>query len=83
MSSIKGFGDWPESAEYVLREMRYGMMDRINKHDRKYGIGRKWSGEWQRETANCARDVNTPRLIVRYVPLHLRARLAHRIWRGE
>lgn len=63
----------------VLRDLRDGMHDRINRHIAGYGKGRKWDGNWQRAAGNCARDVNTPRLVVRCVPAEFRARLAHRL----
>ncbi len=65
--------------ETVLREFRAGLADRINRHMPGYGRGRKWSADWQRAALQCARAANTPRLIVRWVPPDLRARLAHRV----
>ncbi len=82
-ASVRGFGDWPEPAADVLRELRYGLHDRINRHIPSFGVGRKWDHDWQREVGHTARAVNTPRLIVRWVPAHLQGRLAHRITRGE
>lgn len=77
---ISGFSWWTESAADVLREIRAGMHDRINRHDPAYGVGRKWSPDWQRAAGHCARAVNTPRLIVRQIhPADLRARLSHRL----
>ena len=78
---VKGFSYDYDSAGYILQRMREGIHDRINRHDRRYGIGRKWSPDWQRATYHCARNVNTPRLIVRkgQVPYWLRDQLAHRI----
>jgi hypothetical protein len=77
--------DWSwsgDTAADVLRDMRSGLHDRINLHLAGYGKGRKWSSDWQRAVGQCARRVNTPRLIVRApeVPPDLRARLAHRIY---
>jgi hypothetical protein len=67
--------------EDALREFRDGMHDRINRHLTGFGHGRKWSNDWQRAVMQTASRVNTPRLIVRVreVPMHLRARLAHRL----
>ena len=76
-------GWWPVTRETILREFEKGMHDRINKHIEGYGVGRKWSDDWQRDAANAARGVNTPRLIVHWVPVELRGRLAHRIERNE
>lgn len=44
-----------------------------------YGVGRKWDWQWQVEAQRTARAVNTPRLVVRWVPKEFRERLAHRI----
>lgn len=44
---------------------------------------RKLDPDWQRAARLCAREVNTPRRIVRYVPREFRERLAHRIWADE
>jgi hypothetical protein len=63
----------------VLRQMRAGIHDRINRHDAAFGVGRKWSHIWQIETERTARAVNTPRLRVTWAPHHLRTRLAHRL----
>jgi hypothetical protein len=76
---VKGWGHFSEPAGYVLRELRAGMHDRINRHIPGYGRGRKWNADWQRAAGHCANAVNTPRLIVRWVPRDLYARLAHRI----
>lgn len=79
------FRDWdyfPVTADVVLLKMRDGMHDRINRHLPAYGRGRKWSSDWQREVEHTARLVNTPRLVVRWVPRDLRARLSHRIERN-
>lgn len=87
--SLKGLpfdaliSDWdlfPTKAFDILRELRGGMHDRINRHIPGYGLGRKWSDVWQTEALRTARDVNTPRLIVRWIPRDLRPRLAHRLF---
>jgi hypothetical protein len=76
---VAGFDHFPESAGAILRELRRGMHDRINHHIADHGIGRKWSHDWQRHALQCAIAVNTPRLVVRWVPADFRARLAHRL----
>ena len=78
-AQVSGFDYFPCAAWEVLRDLRVGMHDRINKHDPRYGHGRKWSSDWQRAATHCANAVNTPRLIVRYVPPDFRVRLAHRV----
>lgn len=78
-SNVSGFDHFPMTAPEVLRELRYGMHDRINRHIPGHGIGRKWDQNWQRAALQTALAVNTPRLIVRYCPPDFRVRLAHRI----
>lgn len=68
------------SAGEVLRQFRAGLHDRINRHDPRVGC-RKLDPDWQRHTAQLARRVNTPRLVVHEgeVPAEFRAKLAHRL----
>ena len=77
--NIAGFQHFPTPAAEILQELRYGMHDRINRHIPAYGAGRKWDADWQRAAIQCAHQVNEPRLVVRWVPKDLKARLAHRI----
>ena len=63
----------------AVRELRRGMHDQINQHIPGYGRGRKWRSGWFWQAWRLSRDVNTPRLIVRWAPLEFRARLAHRL----
>jgi hypothetical protein len=78
-TSTKGFDHFPAPAGDVLGAMRDGLHDRINRHDPSFGRGRKWSSDWQRAALQTSHAVNTPRLIVRWVPQDLKARLAHRV----
>jgi hypothetical protein len=55
---VKGFHWWPEKASRILRELRYGMHDRINRHDPAYGRGRKWFDDYQTHQSRDARRVN-------------------------
>lgn len=81
---VRGWDHFPTCASDILSELRRGVHDRINRHNRTgYGRGRKWSDDWQRAARHCAREVNTPRLVVRWVPHDLRRRLAHRLERDE
>ncbi len=75
----KGVDGWGQTASEALSDLRRGMDDRINRHIPGYGKGRKWDSDWFWSAWRAARDVNTPRLVVRYVPMEFRARLAHRI----
>ena len=70
---------WPGAAGEAVREFRQGLHARINRHLPWFGKGRKWSDEWQWDTRRAANDLNTPRLIIRWLPAHLRARFPHRI----
>lgn len=73
----------PASIEHVLCRLRDGLHDRINRHDPRYGRGRKWDPDWQRDAVQTAHRVNTPRLIVRWVPKDLQSRLQHRLHTEE
>lgn len=83
-----------QPAAEILRLLRAGMHERISgaiPYCKRGTRGatvtarsvRKLDPDWQREARRCAREVNTPRLVVRYVPREFRERLAHRIWEGE
>ena len=76
-SSLCGW--WPATREEILAQFWEGLDDRINRHIAGYGKGRKWDADWQRAARNTATSVNTPRLIVRWVPAEFRQRLAHRL----
>lgn len=69
----------PASREWVLREFRDALDDRINRKLPWYGRGRKWSSEWYWDAWRTARAVNDPRLRVGWVPAEFRARLAERL----
>lgn len=53
--------------------------NRINRHIPNYGRGRKWAPDWQRETLQAAGRLNTPRLVIDWLPRHLKARFADRL----
>lgn len=66
------------TAADVVREMRAGMHDRINKHDPQFGKGRKWDADWQRDARNL-KDTLSRRSEVpagQAHPVDLRPRLA-------
>jgi len=44
---LPGFAHFPEPAESVLHAMRGMLSEVINRHDRAYGIGRKWDNDYQ------------------------------------
>lgn len=63
----------------VLREFRDGLHDRINRHIPDYGKGRKWDRDWFWMMWRAARDLNTPRLAIHWLPPELRERFEHRM----
>ena len=42
-----GFAHFPETTESILHAMRGMLSEVINRHDRSYGIGRKWDNDYQ------------------------------------
>jgi hypothetical protein len=71
-------------AAHVLREMRHSLDDMIERHDRtRPAHWRKLDPDWQRMMQRTAREVNTPRLVVRWLPLELRGKLAHRLFKDD
>jgi hypothetical protein len=69
----------PADRAQILREFRKGLHDRINRHLPWYRVGRKWDNDWQRATYQAAIAVNTPRLIISWLPHWLKGRFAHRL----
>lgn len=78
-AQVKGFGHFSEAAGYILARLREGLMDRINRHDRSFGRGRKWDPDYQRAMFQASRMLNTPRLIIDWLPPDLKARFAYRL----
>jgi hypothetical protein len=81
--AIKGWEHFPVRADEVLRDYSRGVQARINRHDPAYGIGRKWDPDWERAMIQASRQLNTPRLIIRYLPSELKERFAHRLERNK
>lgn len=81
----KGISGWGETAGEALCKLRDGMHDRINRHIPGYGRGRKWHHDWQRAMHQAAWQVNSPRLIIRWLPPDLmrRENLAERVAYGR
>lgn len=71
---------WP-NVSYTREEWRGWFLgclnDKINCDEPNRG--RKDCPEWDALVRRTAREVNTPRLIVRWVPFELRSRLGHRL----
>lgn len=76
---VKGFAFFPEPAWSVLTAMRGGLSERINAKIPGYGVGRKWANDWYFETYRAARMLNTPRLIIDWLPAWLKPRFAERL----
>lgn len=74
---VAGFGHFPESVGSIRARLLAGLDDRINRHTPGYGKGRKWDADWQNTMARAARDLNTPRLRIHWLPLDLRAKFGH------
>lgn len=76
-----GWDYFSERADSILRDIRAGLADRINRHIPGFGAGRKWDSGWQGWASRTAREVNTPHLRVYAtgIPAELRGRLAHRL----
>jgi hypothetical protein len=62
------------TAADALRQCRAGLHDRINRHLPGYGVGRKWTDDWHWQAKRFSREINTPRLVIRWVPPEFRAR---------
>ena len=77
---ITGWDHFPTTAKEILRDMRYGLHDRINRHDRtRPPTWRKLDADWQRAMTHSAYMLNTPRLIIDWLPAELRHRFNHRL----
>ena len=70
---------WPATGAEIVAQFRKGMVDRINKHDPAFGVGRKWAEDWQRAMIQTAHRLNTPRLVIEWLPAELKGRFAHRL----
>jgi hypothetical protein len=78
-----GFDHFPECGWHILVAIRDGLHDRINRHLPHYYKGRKWDPDWQRVTSYHARQLNTPRLRIYWLPPHLKQRFANRLARHD
>lgn len=76
---VAGWDHFRESPEAILRDLLFGLHDRINRHDPRYGVGRKWSDDYQVEISRAARALNTPRLAIHWLPPGLRERFQERL----
>ena len=79
MEEVKGWSWWAVRADVILEGISYGVHDRINRLLPWFNKGRKWEWNYQTETRRAARALNTPRLIIHWLPSWLRPRFEHRI----
>jgi hypothetical protein len=77
------WGHFPEDADAVLKAIRDGVHDRINRHLPWFNRGRKWAQDWQVETSRASRQLNRPRLIIDWLPAWLLPRFQHRLRNNE
>ncbi len=72
------------TAADVLREMRAGMDDRINRKDPSYGKGRKWDDSWQNDARRLAETLKMKSEVPagQAHPVDLRGKIAHRLEDG-
>ena len=78
-AKVRGWDHFPTEAGAILRALRAGMHDRINRHLAWSQETRKWSPLWQADMARAARDLNWPRLRIHWLPPELRERFGHRL----
>lgn len=67
----KGVSGWGQTAGEALQDLRRGLDDRINKHMPWFDKGRKWDSDWQAAMWRASRDLNHPRLVIRWLPRDL------------
>jgi hypothetical protein len=75
----KGIDGWGQTAAQALSDLRKGMDDRINRRIPGYGKGRKWGSDWYFSMWRASRDLNNPRLVIRWLPAEIRERFRDRI----
>lgn len=74
-----GKSGWGQTAGEALRDLRAGLDDRINRRIPGYGVGRKWSDDYEREMLHARVRLNQPRLVIDWLPADLRDRFADRL----
>jgi hypothetical protein len=79
----RGIDGYGQTAEEALHDLRAGIDDRINRHDKAYGVGRKWDSEWWWDTWRASRDLRQSRLAIHWIPRDLKERFGHRIAERE
>lgn len=71
------------TAEEWLRWFRERLDVKISSHIKGFEIGRKWDLDYQVEIRRAARALNTPRLVIDWLPADLKTRFAHRLRRND
>jgi hypothetical protein len=72
-------GWWEVDRNEILRQFNDGLHARINQHIPWYNNGKKWVNQWQIDTLRAARELNTPRLVIHWLPHWLKNRFEHRL----
>lgn len=67
------------TAEEWLRWFRERLDAKISSHIVGFEVGRKWNLDYQAEIRRAARELNTPRLAIHWLPKDLKQRFAHRL----
>lgn len=80
---IRGWDHFPTEVRGILAEISRACDERINRHLPWFERGRKWEWVWQADTARAARALNTPRLVIHWLPAWLKTRFAHRLYSHE
>lgn len=80
-TEVSGWDWFARPASEILDAISSGVHSRINRHLPWSTETRKWDWQWQADMARAARDLNTPRLCIHWLPPELRARFANRITR--
>lgn len=78
----RGVDGCGQTAGEALQDLRRGLHDRINLRSPGFGIGRKWSADWQRQMIYSAGQLNTPRLIIDWLPPEFAVRFPDRLRRN-
>jgi hypothetical protein len=55
---VPGFEHFPTAARDILASIRAGVLERVNRHDRSFARGRKWSADYQALLSRDARRIN-------------------------
>lgn len=71
------------TAEEWLRWFRERLDVKISSSMPHFEQGRKWNLDYQWEIRRAARELNTPRLAIHWLPKDLKTRFAHRLRREE